>query len=126
MVGLVAPSELGIYAVAATAAGLSSSAADGVGDVLFLPHGTERGLADSPTTPLANPVCDPREAYSIRDLGETVPLLRELDTGLTGLAGDPLVPIEDDLGRERGMPTDLDRHMPPIPIHDAMPWWVAP
>ena len=35
MVGLVAPAQLGIYAIAATAAGVSSAAADGVGWVLF-------------------------------------------------------------------------------------------
>ncbi|MGC0416842.1 AraC family transcriptional regulator [Embleya sp. AB8] len=31
----------------------------GVGDVVFLPHGHGYGLADSPTTPLAEPACDP-------------------------------------------------------------------
>ena len=29
------------------------------GDVLFFPHGDGYGLADSPSTPLAEPVCDP-------------------------------------------------------------------
>ncbi|MFV2174076.1 AraC family transcriptional regulator [Actinomadura sp. LOL_016] len=31
----------------------------GVGDVVFFPHGHGYGLADSPTTPLAPPACDP-------------------------------------------------------------------
>ncbi len=35
MVGIVAPAQLGIYAIAATAAGLSSAAADGIGYVVF-------------------------------------------------------------------------------------------
>lgn len=30
-----------------------------VGDVLFLPHGSGYSLADSPTTPLLEPICDP-------------------------------------------------------------------
>jgi AraC-like DNA-binding protein len=32
-----------------------------VGDVVFFPHGHAYGLADSPSTPLAEPVCDPLE-----------------------------------------------------------------
>jgi AraC-like DNA-binding protein len=31
----------------------------GVGDVVFLPRGRGHGLADSPVTPLADPMCDP-------------------------------------------------------------------
>ncbi|MEV0148215.1 MULTISPECIES: AraC family transcriptional regulator [unclassified Nonomuraea] len=33
----------------------------GVGDVVFFPHGHGYGLADAPSTPLAEPVCDPLE-----------------------------------------------------------------
>ncbi len=32
-----------------------------VGDVVFLPHAGRHGLADAPSTPLAEHVCDPRE-----------------------------------------------------------------
>ncbi|MFC5826083.1 AraC family transcriptional regulator [Nonomuraea insulae] len=32
-----------------------------VGDVVFFPHGHGYGLADSPSTPLAEPACDPTE-----------------------------------------------------------------
>jgi O-antigen/teichoic acid export membrane protein len=35
MVGIVAPAQLGIYAIAATAAGVSAAAADGIGVVVF-------------------------------------------------------------------------------------------
>src|SRR5262245_31333209 len=31
----------------------------GVGDVVFFPHGDAGALADSPSTPLADPACDP-------------------------------------------------------------------
>jgi AraC-like DNA-binding protein len=33
----------------------------GVGDVVFFPHGHGYGLADNPSAPLAEPVCDPLE-----------------------------------------------------------------
>ncbi|MET7462840.1 AraC family transcriptional regulator [Nonomuraea sp. NPDC005501] len=33
----------------------------GAGDVVFFPHGHGYGLADSPSTPLAEPACDPLE-----------------------------------------------------------------
>lgn len=33
----------------------------GVGDVVFFPHGHGYGLADAPSVPLAEPVCDPLE-----------------------------------------------------------------
>ncbi|MGI8335680.1 AraC family transcriptional regulator [Actinomadura scrupuli] len=33
----------------------------GVGDVVFMPHGRGHVLADSPTTPAAEPGCDPRD-----------------------------------------------------------------
>lgn len=33
----------------------------GVGDVVFLPHGREHGLADGPSTPLSGAACDPRD-----------------------------------------------------------------
>ena len=45
MVGLVAPAQLGIYAIAATAAGASSAAADGVSTVVFAFAGGPRSEA---------------------------------------------------------------------------------
>jgi AraC-like DNA-binding protein len=44
-----------------------------VGDVVFLPHGHGYGLADSPSTPLAEPDCDPlddAELYASASVGQ--------------------------------------------------------
>ncbi|GAA4235662.1 AraC-like DNA-binding protein [Streptosporangium album] len=48
-----------------------------VGDVVFLPHGSGYALADSPTTPLTEPVCDPlndsrfEDRYASATVGKT-------------------------------------------------------
>ena len=53
----------------------------GVGDVVFLPHGSGNGLADSPSTPLADPVCDPQGDARFEQRYGAQPVNRRLRDG---------------------------------------------
>ena len=78
MVGLVAPAQLGIYAIAATAAGLSSAAADGIGFVVFARMREAR---------------DPKQAWSVLLVGLRWTLLASCGIGLViGLSAFAVIP----------------------------------
>lgn len=64
-------------------------------------------------------VCDLSQACGVGNLGEAVALFSEPDPRLSGLGGDVLVAVEDDLRGERRMPGHLDRHMAPLWVHDV-------
>ena len=64
-------------------------------------------------------VCDLSQACGVGDCGEAVALFSIADPRLSGLGGDVLVAVEDDLRGERRMPGHLDRHMAPLRVHDV-------
>src|SRR5204863_8918372 len=64
-------------------------------------------------------VCDPGQALRIRDASKAVALLGETDPGRLRLAGDILVPVEDDLRGERRVPGHLDGPVPPGRVPDV-------
>jgi O-antigen/teichoic acid export membrane protein len=79
MVGLVAPAQLGIYAIAATAAGVSSAAADGVSFVVFARMRETR---------------DPKQAWSTLVVGLRWTFLASCAIGLViGLASSAVIPL---------------------------------
>jgi len=72
-----------------------------------------RDLAQSTTARCSDKGrCDVGEARRVSDGGEAVAFLSEFDAGFTGLAGDIFMAVQDQLGGERWMPTDLDGDMP--------------
>jgi O-antigen/teichoic acid export membrane protein len=79
MVGLVAPDQLGIYAIAATAAGLSSAAADGIGYVVFA---------------RLREASEPKQAWSLLLTGLRWTLLASCGIGLIiGLSSYAVIPL---------------------------------
>src|ERR1022692_3113951 len=64
-------------------------------------------------------ICDFAQTCGIGIIRETVVLLAKLQSLLLGLAGHIFVAIDDDLGRERWMPTHFDDQMPPRDIPDV-------
>ena len=78
MVGIVTPAQLGIYAIAATAAGLSSAAADGIGYVVFARLREES---------------EPKQAWSVLLAGLRWTLLASCGIGLIiGLSSFAVIP----------------------------------
>jgi O-antigen/teichoic acid export membrane protein len=78
MVGLVTPAQLGIYAIAATAAGLSSAATDGIGYVVFARLREES---------------EPKQAWALLLVGLRWTLLASCGIGLIiGLSSFALIP----------------------------------
>jgi O-antigen/teichoic acid export membrane protein len=78
MVGLVSPADLGIYAIAATAAGVSSAAAQGIGFVVFA------RLREAP---------EPKQAWSVLVTGLRWTLLASCGLGLAiGLSSFAVIP----------------------------------
>jgi len=77
-------------------------------------------LAQAPYRPgLGQGVCDLSQAFRVTDSGEAVALLREVEPGRLGGAGEIFVAVEDDLRPERRMPAHLDRHVPEARVHDV-------
>src|SRR6266540_5069831 len=68
---------------------------------------------------LGQGICDPRQACTVGDVGETVALLAEVELGLPRPAGDVLMAVQDDLGAEGWVTTHLDRNVAPLRIHDV-------
>ena len=64
-------------------------------------------------------VCNPGQVCGVGDLSEAVVLLGEGEMTLGGLAGDVLVPIQNDLCAERRMARHLDGDVPPLGVHDV-------
>lgn len=88
------------------------------GDVLFLPHGGEHGLADSPSTPLAEHVCDPQDdprferRYAAAPVGR-VPADAPATVTLCGayqLSAGHGHPLLDDLPPLLHLPARLGQH----------------
>ena len=52
-------------------------------------------------------------------MGEAVALPGEADSPSLGVAGDVLVSVQDDLGREGRMAGHLDGEVAPVPIDDV-------
>src|SRR5713226_7855664 len=64
-------------------------------------------------------VCNPGQVCGVGDLSEAIPLLDEIEVSPAGLAGDVLVPVQDDLRAERGMAGHLDGDVAPVGVHDV-------
>src|ERR1700751_5775019 len=77
-------------------------------------------LAQSPYSPVfGQGVCDLRQACGVGDRRKAVPFLGKDDARFARLAGNVLMTVQDHLGGEGRMPTDLDRQMAPVAITDV-------
>lgn len=84
----------------------------GVGDVVFFPHGHGYGLADSPSTPLAEPVCDPledAELFASASVGQHGPITVTLCGGYQ-LDPTHAHPLLHDLPEVIHLPARLGQH----------------
>ncbi|MET8003736.1 AraC family transcriptional regulator [Nonomuraea glycinis] len=83
-----------------------------VGDVVFFPHGHGYGLADSPSTPLAEPVCDPledAELFTSDFVGQNGPVTVTLCGGYQ-LSPGHTHPLLRDLPETIHLPARLGHH----------------
>ena len=76
-------------------------------------------LVQPPYSPgLGQGICDLRQACGVGDMSKTVSFLRKANSCPVRLTGYVLVPVQDDLRGEGGMPADLDGDMAPFRIQD--------
>lgn len=89
-----------------------------VGDVVFLPHAGQHGLADAPSTPLADHVCEPQDGarferrYGAAQVGRAPAGTRATVTlcGAYQLDAGRLHPLLTDLPRVVHLPARLGHH----------------